>query len=78
MLIGHHNYFGEVFAHLVDLQVGDLILVYSGDKSFAYAVKLKMILPELGQPLEVRTQECPMGCSLTRRAIDIGHLLAGQ
>ena len=54
VLIGHHNYFGEVFAHLVDLQVGDLILVYSGEKSFAYAVKMKMILPELGQPLEVR------------------------
>jgi LPXTG-site transpeptidase (sortase) family protein len=54
VLIGHHNYYGEVFAHLVDLQVGDLILVYSGDKSFAYAVKMKMILPELGQPLEVR------------------------
>ena len=54
VLIGHHNYYGEVFAHLVDLQVGDLILVYSGDKSFAYAVKMKLILPELGQPLEVR------------------------
>ncbi len=54
VLIGHHNYYGEVFGHLVDLQVGDLILVYSGDKSFTYAVKMKMILPELGQPLEVR------------------------
>ncbi len=54
VLIGHHNYYGEVFGHLVDLQVGDQILVYSGDKSFTYTVKMKMILPELGQPLEVR------------------------
>jgi LPXTG-site transpeptidase (sortase) family protein len=54
VLIGHHNIDGEVFAHLADLQVGDLILVYSGDKEFAYVIALKMILPEQFQPLEVR------------------------
>ncbi len=60
VLVGHHNEYGEVFAHLVDLQVGDLILVYSGNKEFTYTIALKMILPERNQPMEVRTQECSM------------------
>ena len=54
VLIGHHNVYGEVFGHLVDLRVGDLIQVYSGDKEFVYAIALKMILPERFQPLAVR------------------------
>jgi LPXTG-site transpeptidase (sortase) family protein len=54
VLIGHHNDYGEVFGHLVDLHVGDLIMVYSGDKMFVYAIALRMILPERDQPLEVR------------------------
>lgn len=54
VLIGHHNIYGEVFTHLVDLQVGDLILVYSGDKEFGYRIALKMILLEGYQPVEVR------------------------
>lgn len=54
VLIGHHNEYGEVFKHLVDLEVGDLIHVYSGDREFAYVIKLKMILRERDQPVEVR------------------------
>ncbi len=54
VLIGHHNDYGEVFGHLVDLHVGDVIQVYSGDKEFVYEIALKMILPERDQPLEVR------------------------
>jgi LPXTG-site transpeptidase (sortase) family protein len=54
VLIGHHNEYGEVFGHLVDLKVGDLIRIYSGDKEFTYIIDLKMILPERFQPLEVR------------------------
>lgn len=54
VLIGHHNVYGEVFGHLVDLKVGDLIRVYSGDKEFTYVIGLKLILPERFQPLEVR------------------------
>jgi LPXTG-site transpeptidase (sortase) family protein len=51
---GHHNIYGEVFGHLVDLAEGDLIQVYSGDKIFDYRVTNKMILKELGEPLSVR------------------------
>jgi LPXTG-site transpeptidase (sortase) family protein len=56
VFIGHNNAYGEVFAHLADLEVGDLILVYSGDKEFAYAIVQKLILPELYQPIEVRLE----------------------
>jgi len=54
VLNGHHNFHGQVFAHLADLEVGDRILVYSGETAFGYAVALKLILPERDQPLEVR------------------------
>jgi LPXTG-site transpeptidase (sortase) family protein len=54
VLSGHNNLHGEVFGHLQDLRVGDLILVYSGERQFAYVIVLKMILPERFQPLAVR------------------------
>jgi len=54
VLNGHHNEYGEVFRHLVDLKIGDEILVYSGDLAFGYEVVAKKILPERGQPTEVR------------------------
>lgn len=56
VLFGHHNSNGEVFAHLVDLQVDDLIVVYSGERKFAYVVVLKMILQERNQPVDIRLQ----------------------
>ena len=56
VLIGHHNVYGEVFGHLVDLHVGDLILLYSGDKEFAYTISVKKILPERWQTVEVRLE----------------------
>ena len=56
VLFGHHNEYGLVFAHLVDLKAGDLIVVYSGGRKFSYAVALKMILPERNQPVDVRLE----------------------
>lgn len=55
VLNGHHNVFGEVFGKLVQVQVGDLIRVYSGKKSFWYEVKSIQILKERDASLEVRT-----------------------
>lgn len=43
---GHHNVDGEVFAELVDVQEGDTIIVYSGERAFEYVVTNRMILPE--------------------------------
>jgi len=56
VLNGHHNVYGEVFGGLVDLKEGDLIEVYSGSKRFVYQIKLKMLLRELNEPIEVRYQ----------------------
>ena len=54
VFVGHNNLDGEVFGHLVDLKVGDVILMYAGDTEFAYRVALTMILPERFQKLDVR------------------------
>jgi LPXTG-site transpeptidase (sortase) family protein len=54
VLTGHHNIDGEVFRYLVKLQPGDHITLYAGDQSFVYEVASRRILPERGQPDEVR------------------------
>ena len=54
VLIGHHNVYGEVFGRLVDLRVGDRIVVYSGKTAFNYQIAQRMILQEQGEPLDVR------------------------
>lgn len=56
VFFGHHNEYGEVFAHLVDLQPQDLIMVYSGERKFTYRIAVKMIMPERNQPIETRLQ----------------------
>jgi LPXTG-site transpeptidase (sortase) family protein len=54
VLDGHHNIKGEVFRDLWTLQAGDEIVLYAGDQARRYAVHQVLILPEKGQPLEVR------------------------
>lgn len=54
VLSGHHNVYGEVFRHLVDLKEGDIIFVYSGGARVTYTITNKMILKEAGEPLSVR------------------------
>ncbi len=56
VLNGHHNIFGSVFGHLVDLSVGDSIQIYSGAWVFTYQITNKMILQERGQDVSVRLQ----------------------
>lgn len=51
---GHHNEFGNVFGKLVDLELGDLIIVYYEGDSFTYVVSNRMILPERFQDAAVR------------------------
>jgi LPXTG-site transpeptidase (sortase) family protein len=43
---GHHNAFGQVFVRLVDLQIGDIIEIYSETRAYRYVISNKMILPE--------------------------------
>ncbi len=57
VLNGHNTLSGEVFRDLYKTPVGALVVVESQDgEEFAYRVKEKYILPEAGQPLEVRLQ----------------------
>ena len=53
---GHHNEFGEVFGELVDLQLGDKIIVYFEGQPITYVVSNRLILPERYQNAEVRLQ----------------------
>lgn len=54
VLYGHHNIDGNVFSGLVNLTAGEEIILYSGVHEFRYVISNTMILPELGQPVEVR------------------------
>ena len=54
VMAGHHNVKGEVFRDLVNVEVGDKVVVYSGDQVFEYRVELKTIVKEKGEPVEVR------------------------
>ncbi len=56
VLSGHHNAFGEVFGRLVDVKVGNEVILLGGGKRFDYLVANKMILPEKGEPLDVRLE----------------------
>jgi sortase A len=53
-ITGHHNVAGEVFRNLVKLKRGDRIMIYSEDEPYYYEVTARKILPERGQPDEVR------------------------
>jgi sortase A len=53
---GHNTNNGEVFRDLYTLEAGAPIIVYSGDAPYTYVVSETLILPEAGQPLEVRQE----------------------
>jgi sortase A len=54
VLNGHHNVFGEVFRYLVEVEIGDLIRLYSAESLFIYQVTNVMILPEKYEQIDVR------------------------
>lgn len=56
VLNGHHNIFGEIFRDLDKLEVGDRIMVQSGQRVFEYVVGTRQILPERNQPIETRLE----------------------
>jgi sortase A len=56
VLNGHNTTNGEVFRDLYTLEAGDSITVYSGDTPYRFSVAEVLILPEAGQPLEVRIE----------------------
>jgi len=56
VLNGHNTTNGEVFRDLYTLAIGDVVTVYSNDASYTYEISEILILPEAGQPLEVRLE----------------------
>ncbi len=56
VLSGHHNAYGKVFARLIDLNVGDEIIMLSGLHEFYYVIVNKMILPEKEESLDRRLE----------------------
>jgi len=56
VLNGHNTTNGEVFRDLYTLETGDAITVYSGDTPYQFSVAEVLILPEAGQPLDVRIE----------------------
>jgi sortase A len=56
VLNGHHNAYGKVFEHLIDVKEGDLIYVSSGEQQFQYIVTIKVLFPERFQTFETRME----------------------
>jgi len=54
VMAGHHNVNGEVFRDLVNVEVGDNVIVYADGQQFEYEVELKTIVKEKGESVEVR------------------------
>jgi LPXTG-site transpeptidase (sortase) family protein len=54
VLNGHHNIYGEVFRYLVDLEIGDEIVLYDENEAYRYTVEQQVLLPEQGEPVAVR------------------------
>lgn len=56
VLNGHHNVYGEVFKDLVDLEEGDELIMFDEEQKYTYRITVKEILPERGQPIDVRLE----------------------
>jgi sortase A len=56
VLNGHNTTNGEVFRDLYTMEAGDTVVIYSEDAPYTYTVAEVLILPEAGQPLEVRLE----------------------
>jgi LPXTG-site transpeptidase (sortase) family protein len=56
VLNGHHNVYGEVFGRLVELKVGDEIILYSDQAAHYYTVVERVIFPERFARLEQRVE----------------------
>jgi sortase A len=54
VLNGHNNIHGAVFGNLVDLAMGEPIILYEADRKYIYKVVHREYLPEQGEPLKAR------------------------
>lgn len=56
VISGHHNIGGEVFRDLIDLKVGDEVILYVDKTPYRYVVAQKELVHEQGESDEVRRQ----------------------
>ena len=54
VLNGHHNVYGEIFRDVINLEVGDTIILHDKEQSFTYQVTEQQLLLERGQTVRVR------------------------
>lgn len=53
---GHNNTLGEIFRDLAELEAGDGIFIHDIERVYDYVVERVEILPEQGQPIELRLE----------------------
>ena len=46
VLSAHNDIYGEIFRHLSDLELGDEVIVYAGERPYRYIVRAKQIVNE--------------------------------
>jgi LPXTG-site transpeptidase (sortase) family protein len=56
VLNGHHNIYGEVFRDLIDVEIGDKIVLLGPRRMYSYIVANKMILPEKYEQIDTRME----------------------
>ncbi len=54
VLNGHNNIHGAIFGNLVDLALGEEIIIFKQDRQYVYKVVHREFLPERGEPLRIR------------------------
>jgi LPXTG-site transpeptidase (sortase) family protein len=54
VLNGHNNIYGEVFRNLIDLTVGEQLVIHDEAGAHIYQIEQQELLEENGQPLSVR------------------------
>jgi sortase A len=56
VMSGHNNINGEVFKNLVNVKMGENIVVYADNRAYEYVVQQILLLKERDMPLDVRLQ----------------------
>jgi LPXTG-site transpeptidase (sortase) family protein len=56
VLNGHHNIHGEVFRNLIDVEIGDTIVVLGPTQMYLYVVANKLIVPEKYEQIDTRME----------------------
>ncbi len=60
VLNGHNTTGGEVFRNLYTMEVGDTLTLYGDSKPYTYVVSSTLVVPEAGEPWDVRMQNASL------------------